>query len=103
FTARLDSLLGAVPGMQQIVDGDAVYAPLAGAASEACTDCYQVAVNAALPQGVTHYDVSAVERLGSETQDVEQEWVLHVGGSFEDVDRASAYYRSIETLLHHNV
>jgi len=103
FTARLDSLLAPVPGVQEIVDGDATYAPLAGAASEACTDCYQVKVDAGLPPGVTHYDVSAVERLGAETQDVEQEWVLHVGGSFEDVDRTSAYYRSIETLLHRNV
>jgi hypothetical protein len=52
---------------------------------------------------VTHWDASAVESLLPDTQGQQKRWLLHVGGSFSDVSRASGFYRFIETIVHHGV
>ena len=50
-----------------------------------------------------HWDASAVESILPDTQGQQKQWLLHVGGSFTDVPPSSAFYRFVETLLHHGV
>jgi hypothetical protein len=51
----------------------------------------------------THWDAIFTERLTPDALGQTKPWSLHVGESFNDVPKASPYYRFVETLLHKNV
>ena len=71
--------------------------------SAQCTDCYAVSVSNPPTRPAVHWDASAVESILPDTQGQQKQWLLHVGGSFTDVPPSSAFYRFVETLLHHGV
>ena len=68
-----------------------------------CTDCYAVSVSNPTPRPAAHWDASAIETIVPDTHGQQKEWSLHVGDSFTDVPTTNAFYRFIETLLHHGV
>jgi hypothetical protein len=82
----------------------AVYGTVADGASRACPagQRYRVTIGGARP--AAHWDATLLEQLQPAAQHGQTHtWTLHVGDSFTDVPRTSAYYRFVETLLHHDV
>jgi hypothetical protein len=61
---------------------------------------YRIGVTAP-SRPLTHWDVRAGETINPSGELVR--WPVHVGESFTDVPRSSPFYRSVETVLHHNV
>jgi CSLREA domain-containing protein len=96
--------LGGPAGPQYTVaDAQAVYGTVPNAGQASCSstgDCY--AVRVAFPSGrpQSHLDAQLDEQLSSGAT---RSWLLHVGGSFEDVGGQSPFLRFVETLLHRGV
>jgi hypothetical protein len=104
FSAALDGFDGPLGASYKITDGGGGYVPISPGATIGCADCYQVSVSEPHDsRPAMHWDASVVETLSSDTQNVEKEWLLHVGRTFTDVDPASPYYPWIEGLVHHSV
>ena len=97
---QLTELEGPAGATYTIVDGNAVYGPVAPGATATCSSCYTVAVSAAAPRPVSHWDATALETVAAGTS---QRWRLHVGGSFADVPPSQPFFRFVETLLHQGV
>jgi hypothetical protein len=66
-------------------------------------DCYGIAVLDIGSRPAMHWDARMEERLAPVSLAAEKTWTLHVGDSFDDVPRASVFYRFVETLLHRGV
>jgi hypothetical protein len=88
-----------------IPDGTTTYGTIANNASAECSagDCYRVSVANPTPRPALHWDASAVETLTPDTQGQVKQWLLHIGGSFDDVPTTNPFYRFIETLLHFGI
>lgn len=84
-----------------VLDDAAQYVFL-GDEATTCTDCYVARID--LVRGTERpggdWDISATETLDSGDTHV---WTLHIGPTFPDVPPSSAYYRDIETLVHHGI
>lgn len=67
--------------------------------------CYMAWVSATKERPVHHWDTTLREGLYETVSQLAalHDWTLHIGDSFPDVPRSSAFYRSIETLFHHGV
>ena len=72
-----------------------------GATGTCSGSCITGALLGLRPAG--HVDVSIRERIVPDVLGQDQRWVLHVGRSFTDVPSTNAFYRFIETLLHHGI
>jgi hypothetical protein len=86
-----------------VVDGAAAYGSVPAGAAATCSsggDCYSLSVDVPSSRPL-HWDAGVDERLSFGS--LSQRWVLHIGDSFDDVPRASAFYRFVETLLHRRV
>jgi hypothetical protein len=87
-----------------ILDGAADYGTVADGATAGCAgttgDCYALALGRATYRPARHWDVRFEESL---SEGDGRHWLLHVGGSFDDVPWSSPYYRFAETLLHRGV
>jgi len=104
LSGALAELQGPPPVAYTITDAAAAYGPVPNGAVSACgTDCYRVSVACANPRPVVHWDATAWESLLPDAQGQVKQWRLHVGESFTDVPRGSAFYRFVETLLHAGV
>ena len=103
FSATLTNITGPPGAVYAITDGAGSYGTVANGATAPCADCYAVSVSNPPARPVTHWDASAVESILPDTQGQQKGWLLHVGRSFTDVSTTSAFYRFIETLLHHLV
>jgi hypothetical protein len=105
-----DALSGNATGTLQMCGEEALCDVLDDAAqyvfigdeATTCTDCYVVRID--LSRGTERpsgdWDLTATETLDSGDEHV---WTLHVGPTFPDVPPSSAYYRDIETLVHHGI
>jgi hypothetical protein len=103
FSGTLSSFTGPVGGTYNLVDGVGDYGTVANDTSAPCTDCYAVTISPPSTRPVMHWDTSAVESISPDTQGQQEQWVLHVGGSFTDVFVSNPFYRFIETLFHRGV
>ena len=65
-----------------------------------CTDCYSLRIDTDARPAL-HWD--AIARETTLPLLTSKDWVLHVGGSFNDVPSTSGYYPFVETILHANV
>jgi hypothetical protein len=87
-----------------IVDGQASYGTVAPGTAAACdpdSGCYGLQVTLAGSRPQKHIDATFAESLAvAGGDDATREWKLHLGGSFDDVPRASPFYRFAETLFH---
>ena len=79
------------------------YGTVPNDASAPCTDCYGVAVDGPSPRPQQHWDASVLESLSPDGLGEQKTWRLHIGASFADVPPTGAFYRFVETLLHHGV
>jgi S-layer family protein len=103
FAASLTSISGPAGATHTIVDGIGDYGTVPNGVSAPCGDCYQVAVSDPPVRPALHWDASVTEAIVPDAQGQRKTWSLHVGRSFADVTAASAFYRFVETLLHHGV
>ena len=90
------------PTAYTLPDAAASYGFAADGATVSCEmsgDCYRASV-AAIARPAAHWDATLQERLSMGSS---LGWRLHIGGSFADVPLDSAFYRFIETLLHHGI
>jgi hypothetical protein len=107
-TGALQAFTGAAfisgpPGGEYVThDGTGQYGSVPDGVAQRCTDCYVVSACAAA-RPLTHWDATMTERLIPDAQGQTAAWRLHVGESFQDVPRASLFYRSVETVLHHGI
>jgi hypothetical protein len=87
-----------------IPDAAASYGSVADGATAGCAsatgDCYSLALGTASARPSAHWDARFRETLSGGDG---KHWLLHVGGSFDDVPKTSGYYRFVETLLHRSV
>jgi S-layer family protein len=86
-----------------VVDGTADYGTVAPDATASCTtaaNCYVLSVSAPPARPATHWDARLEEDLSVPRS---ASWRVHLGDSFADVPRASVFYRSVETVLHHGI
>jgi hypothetical protein len=86
-----------------LFDHDADYGAVADGATQACLDCYGIAVSSPAVRPVVHWDASVLETISPAAHGQTNRWRLHIGNSFADVPESSGFYRFIETLLHHGV
>jgi hypothetical protein len=84
-------------------DSAADYGTVSNGATAGCSDCYQVQVGFSGTRPSLHWDATFTERLTPDAQGQTKAWAVHVGDSFTDVPRTSAYYRFVEGLLHHGI
>jgi hypothetical protein len=104
FGAGLTNMTGPGGPAYAIVDGTGSYGTVPNGATAPCLDCYAVLVSNPTTRPATHWDASVDENIIPDGQGEHQRWLLHVGNSFEtDVPTSNAFYRFIETLLHHGV
>jgi hypothetical protein len=103
FAATLTNLTGPAGATYTLTDGTGDYGTVANNTSAPCTDCYTVAVNNPATRPVQHWDATALESITPDAQGQQKRWRLHIGASFADVPTSNAFYRFIETLLHHGV
>ena len=85
-----------------ITDALASYGPVADGVTVPCSDCYAVAITAAMRPSI-HWDTSVVETITPDSQGQQKEWVLHVGATFSDVAPSIPFYPFIEALVHYEV
>jgi hypothetical protein len=98
------SFFAGLPGaIYTITDGAGSYGTVANGATAPCVDCYGVSVSPPNPRPSQHWDSVAQEDIAPDTQGQRKRWRLHMGDSFADVPRSNAFYRFVETLLHHFV
>jgi hypothetical protein len=86
-----------------VSDGSADYGTLGDGETASCQatgNCFILGVNTPGVRPLRHWDGSFTEALSNGNS---MTWSLHVGDSFTDVPRSSAFYRFIETLLHRSV
>lgn len=102
LSGELTGLTGPPGASYAVVDGMASYGEVPNETPQACLDCYAASVSAPAGRPSLHWDATAAEELNLGAAG-RTEWLLHVGDSFGDVPRASAYYRFVETLLHAGV
>ena len=100
---QLSGMTGPAGPVYTITDGTASYGTVANGAVGTCTDCFAVAVSNPPTRPQLHLDASALETIKPEVHGQHKRWMLHVGGSFDDVASSSPFYRFVETLLHHGV
>ena len=84
-----------------ILEGSANYGDIPAGAIVSCTstgDCYGILANGMRQE--THWDVIVQETLS--TGHI-QDWVLHIGNSFNDVPLSNMFYYYIEALLHSKI
>ena len=86
-------------------DATADYGSVGGGQTANCGDatgnCFRLGLaTAAATRPVRHWDGAFTETLSTGGS---KAWTVHVGESFTDVAKASAFYRFVETLLHRNV
>ena len=98
-TGVLSNFTGPTGPLYTITDSAATYGTVPANATQQCTDCYAVNLQASA-RPAAHWDTTADETL---TPNATHTWTLHVGDSFTDVPAASVFYRFIETLLHRSV
>jgi hypothetical protein len=106
FTGALSGFNGPAGTTYIIADGTADYGTVPASAIQRCTatsNCYALTVAAPQVRPILHWDTEVVETLAPPEQGQVKRWVLHLGDSFADVPRTSAYYRFVETLLHAGV
>jgi hypothetical protein len=103
FAATLTNLTGPAGATYTTVDGTGNYGTVANGTSQACTDCYTVAVTNPAPRPVQHWDASALESITPDAQGQQKSWRLHLGNSFSDVPSTNAFYRFIEIVFHHGI
>jgi S-layer family protein len=102
FTGTLARLSGPAGGTYTIEDGAAGYGTVPDGAAGGCGgDCFAINVSGTRP--ALHWDATATERLAPDSQGQVQAWAVHLGDSFTDVPRTSAFYRFVETLLHRGI
>lgn len=102
LTGALDGITGPPGAVYTITDGAGDYGQVADDVIKACAECYAVGVSMPATRPAMHWDARATEALNADA-DGHQEWLLHVGDSFGDVPRTSAFYRFVETVLHAGV
>jgi S-layer family protein len=101
MTGTLSGFAGPAGPTYVVVDGAADYGTIAPGDSASCGgDCYALRVTAA-SRPVRHWDATVTETVTPTS--ATKTWVLHIGGSFDDVPPASAFYRFVETILHRNI
>jgi hypothetical protein len=103
FAGALSDLAGPAGATYTITDAGGDYGTVPDGAMAVCADCYAVSVSNPPTRPAVHWDASAVESIVPDVQGQQKQWLLHVGGSFTDVPPTSAFYRFIETLLHHGI
>src|SRR6185503_1660874 len=100
-TAPAMSMTGALTGFSgpagpayTIVDGAADYGTIAPGDAASCgADCYSLSI-AAASRPIRHWDATVTETVSPTA--ATKTWVLHIGGSFDDVPPASVFYRFVE-------
>jgi hypothetical protein len=95
------------PGATYVVtDATATYGSVANGGLGACrnnSDCFAVSIPCPPSRPVVHWDPTLVENIAPVAQGQSAAWRLHVGESFTDVPRTSAYYIVVEAMLHNGV
>jgi S-layer family protein len=89
-----------------IVDGTAIYGPVADGAAASCVsagNCYVLGTSVPASRPATHWDAFMQEDVASGVDPQTKSWVLHMGGTFSDVPPTSSFYRYVETLVHNGV
>ena len=100
FQGHVDPVVPA--GLQLTLDADTDYGSLAAGTSSSCVaPCYGASLSGLRPQG--HVDLRYEETIVPDVQGQTHRWLLHVGGSFDDVLPGSPFYRFVETLIHRGV
>jgi hypothetical protein len=104
LAGTLSFRLAPLPPGAAITDSAAAYGTVADGATQACTECYALRLDA-LPGGRPpgHLDVAAVETLEPDALLLRHRWRVHAGQSFSDVPRGHPFYRAVETALHNGV
>lgn len=101
----LDGVLAYIDGpagaTYTVTDARGSYGTILAPSTQACAECYAVAVSNPPVRPALHWDARTLETLAPSPQS--GPWALHVGASFTDVGRASPFYRHVETLLHRGV
>jgi hypothetical protein len=99
------SFTGPLPASYVLVDAAATYGTIGVFDTQSCTetgDCYTVSVSGARP--ATHWDAVLEESAGPAPDPQHgRSWRIHLGASFDDVPRESAFYRFVETVLHRGI
>ena len=103
FASTARAFTGPAGAVYTIVDGSAAYGTVPNGATQACTDCFGIAVSDPPARPATHWDALFEERITPDAHGQDKLWPLHVGRSFDDVPPASGFYRFVETLLHRGV
>lgn len=101
-SGSLSSFTGPGTPGYTIVAGSAGYGTIAAGASAACAagQCYELAVGAPSERPASHWDATVVETLSSGAT---KTWMLHIGGSFTDLETIPEFVRFIETIFHAGV
>jgi hypothetical protein len=110
-TGAAQAFTGVLGGIQApggvtaaVTDGSADYGSLADGVVGECVAAQCYAASASMgARPATHLDVAALETIAPPVLGQQKTWLLHLGDSFADVPRANAFYRFIETLLHHAI
>ena len=105
FGANASSFDGPpAPGVTySLEDSMAGYATVPNGNTAPCIDSYRVAVPAGGERPATHWDAKLEERITPDAHGQATRRPIHIGQSFTDVPKTSAYYRFVETLLHRGV
>jgi hypothetical protein len=106
LAGAISAFTGPATGTQsyQLLDGAAQHGTVAAGGFADCRhaggDCYSISLSGQGNRPAMHWDATLSEDLSAGPK---KPWAVHVGDSFADVPRFSAYYRHVETLLHRNV
>jgi hypothetical protein len=103
FGGTLTGFSGPAGASYTITDPAGDYGTVADGATQACADCFGVAVSSPPSRPTLHWDGTATEAITPDVLGQSQRWRLHIGESFTDVPRASPFYRFVETLLHRGI
>jgi hypothetical protein len=89
-----------------IPDATASYGAVASGATGTCAatgDCYAIGITVPATRPAAHWDATLHEEIVPAALGATRNWTVHVGESFADVPRSSAFYRFVETVLHARV
>ncbi len=89
-----------------IADGSANYGSVADGADASCAstnDCYALGTTMPTTRPAQHWDAAVREDIVPPIHAQSKDWRLHIGDSFFDVSVSNAFYRFVETLLHHSI
>lgn len=101
LTGTLANIAGPPGATYAITDGMADYGAIPATTDGTCIDCYELSVSDPPQRPALHWDLIAEEIVSPIVTEVA--WRLHVGRTFDDVPPTSAFYASIETLVHQGV